>query len=135
MIALLAAAALAPDVVVEGGDMDRLAKAAAQCDRAAVGRAWDAEVQRHSGFVLQSYKDEAALIADRRALADRRRKSRTPSSSGGPAESEAALTAASAELDDRQRALDDGRRLDQIRQDTARYFRQAYLTQCNGRDQ
>lgn len=125
MIALLAATALAPD-----DDVERLSKAVAACDRSAVSRAWGDEVKRHGAFIVSSIKDQAVIAADRQALADRRRMARTT----GPAVTETALAAAAADLDDRQRALDDQRRLDTMRQEAVTWFRQLYLTQCNGRD-
>lgn len=126
MIALLAATALAGD----DGDIDKLSKAATGCDRPAMSRAWDDEVKRRSGFVVSAFKEQSAITAERQALVDRRRKSRSP----GPAESEAALAAVGLDLDDRQRALDDQRRLDTMRQEAVGYFRQLFLTRCNGRD-
>ena len=126
MIALLAATAFAPDDT----DIDRVSKAAVACDRPAMSRAWADEVKRHSDFVVSSLKDQAAIAADRQALVERRRKSRGP----GPAEADAVLAEAASDLDDRQRALDDQRRLDTMRQEAVTYFRQIYLTRCNGRD-
>ena len=125
MIALLAATAFADD-----GDIDRLTKAAAACDRPAMSRAWSDEVKRHSAFIVDALKEQASIAADRQSLVERRRKSR----GSGPAESETVLAAASADLDERQHALDDQRRLDTMRQDAVTYFRGLYLTQCNGRD-
>lgn len=124
MIALLAA------MGADDADIDRLSKAAAACDRPAMARAWSEEAKRHGDFIVSSLKEQASIAADRQALAARRRLSRTI----GPAESETALTAAAADLDDRQRALDDQRRLDAMRQDATTWFRSSYLTQCNGRD-
>ena len=126
MIALLAVAALHPDDT----DIDKLSKAATSCDRPAMSRAWDDEVKRRSGFVVSSLKEQAAIAAERQSLVDRRRKSRSP----GPAESETALAAVGADLDDRQRALDDQRKLDTMRADAVTYFRQLYIVRCNGRE-
>lgn len=125
MLALLAATALTP----EDADIERLSKAALACDRPAMSRAWTDEVKRHSDFVVASLRDQAAIAADRQALVERRRKSRGP----GPAESETALAAVALDLNDRQQALDDQRRLDAMRQDAVTYFRQLFITQCNGR--
>ena len=125
MIPLLAANALAPD-----DDVERLSKAAIACDRPAISRAWGEEVKRHSGFLIAALRDQAAIVADRQALVERRHKSRGT----GPVESETVLAAVSADLDERQRAADDQRRLDTMRQETVTYFRQLFITQCNGRD-
>ena len=114
----------------DDGDLDRISKAAGACDRPAIVRAWTDEVKRRGEFVVAAFKDQAVIVADRQALVERRRKSR----GSGPAESEIVLAAASADLDERQRALDDRRRLDTMRQEAITYFRQQFLTQCNGRD-
>lgn len=124
-MALLAATALG----AEDGDIDRLSKAALACDRTAMSRAWTDEVKRHSDFVVSSLRDQTAIAGDRQALVERRRKSR----GAGPAESETVLTAVATELTDRQQALDDQRRLDTMRQEAVTYFRQLFITQCNGR--
>ena len=126
MIALLAAVAFTPDDT----DIDKLSKAATTCDRPAMSRAWEDEVRRRSGFVVLSLKEQSAIVADHQALVERRRKSR----SSGPAESETVLAAVAADLDDRQRALDDQRKLDTMRQEAVTYFRQLFLNRCNGRD-
>lgn len=123
MIALLAAAAIEPT------DIERLSKAAAACDRAGVSRAWTDEVKRHGDFIVSALAEQAGIAADRRALVERRRKSR----GAGPAESETVLAAASADLDERQNALDDQRRLDMMRQEAVTYFRGQYVSQCGGK--
>lgn len=125
MIALVAAIA-----VTDVDDIERLSRAATGCDRPAMGRAWTDEVKRHSDFIVSALREQASIAADRQALVERRRRSRA----AGPAESETVLGAVSNDLDERQRALDDQRRLDQMRQEAVTYFRQLYLTQCNGRD-
>lgn len=124
MIAVLAAGALGID------DLDALGQAAAACDRAVVGRAWEAEQKRHGDFVLAALREQLAIVDARAALAERRRAARAV----GPLEGIAALTADGAELDDRQRLLDDRRRLDTMRRDAVVYFRQQYISQCNGRE-
>ncbi|WP_425230454.1 hypothetical protein [Sphingomonas sp.] len=126
MIAVVAATALAAD----DGDLDRLRAAATACDRTAVSRAWADEQRRHGDFVIASLHDQASIVTDRAALTERRRLARTAGGIAGLA----AQTADAADLDDRQRALDDQRRLDTMRQEAVTYFRQLYITQCNGRD-
>jgi hypothetical protein len=126
VIAILAAAtALASD----SGDIEGLSKAASACDRGAMSKAWKDEVARHSAFIVTAIAEQRAIADARIALAERRRKSRTM----GPPESEAVLSVAATDIDDRQRALDDQRTLDRMRQDAVSYFRQQYLTECGGR--
>jgi hypothetical protein len=123
VIALLAA-------VAADDDIERVNRAATACDRPAMSRAWEAEVKRHGDFIVTALGEQASIAADRQALVERRRKSRGT----GPAESETVLSAVAAELDDRQRALDDRKRLDTMRQEAMGWFRQQYLARCNGRE-
>jgi hypothetical protein len=123
---LLAAALFASD----DGDFDALSKGAANCNRA-----WTDEVKRHSAFLLDSYKQQRELAEARADLAERRRKLRVgePPAKGTTPDTEQSLTLIGASLVDRQAALDDARLLDRQQQDMVGYFRQLYLTQCQGR--
>ena len=125
MIAALALSAADGEV-----DLDRLRAAAAACDRATVSRAWAEETKRHGDFVVAGLREQAAIAADRQALDARRRAARAAGGLAGLA----GLTAEGADIDDRQRALDDRRRLDVMQQEAVVYFRGAYLTGCNGRE-
>lgn len=125
MIALIAAAATGP------ADLDTLTRAVAECDRTAVSRSWSAEVERHSGFLISAVREQRAISDERAAIAERRRKLRLGTGSVG--DTEAGLAIAAADLDERQRVLDDAARADRLESETVGYLRQLYITQCNGR--
>lgn len=128
---LLAAALLATD----DADFDALSKGAASCNRAAVTHAWSDEVKRHSAFLLDSYRQQREIAQARADLAERRRKLRVGEApaAGTTPDTEQSLTLIGTSLTDRQAALDDARQLDRQQQDIVGYFRQLYLTQCQGR--
>ena len=128
---LLAAALFASD----DGDFEALSKGAANCNRAAVTHAWTDEVKRHSAFLLDSYKQQREIAEARADLAERRRKLRVGEApaKGATPDTEQSLSLIGASLVDRQAALDDARLLDHQQQDMVGYFRQLYLTQCQGR--
>ena len=128
---LLAASLFAAD----DSEFEALSKAAASCNRPVVTRAWTEEVKRHSAFLLDSYRQQRELATARADLAERRRKLRVgePPVAGTPPDTEQSLTLLSENLADRQSALDDMRQLDRQQGEMVGYFRQLYLTQCQGR--
>jgi len=119
----------------DDGEFDALSKAATSCNRAVVTRAWTDEVKRHSGFLLDSYREQREIAAARVDLAERRRKLRSGVAlpPGATPDTEQALTLLSESITDRQTALDDMRQLDRQQQEMVGYFRQLYLSQCQGR--
>lgn len=129
---MLAAAAL---LLTDDGDFDALSKGAASCNRAVVTHAWNEEVKRHSAFLLDSYRQQREIVQARADLAERRRKLRVGEApaSGATPDTEQSLSLIGTSIVDRQAALDDARQLDRQQQDMVGYFRQLYLTQCQGR--
>ena len=118
---LLAAAASSTDL----GALDQ---AVARCDRNAVNPVFAGEGARRSEFLLEAYREQQAIVADRADLAERRRawrESATPS-----AVDDKALKLAEANLDDRQKALNDSRMLEGLRQDAIDTMRRYFLTNC-----
>jgi hypothetical protein len=109
-------------------DLDAIDQAVARCDRAAANPAFASESQRRSQFLLDAYRDQEAIVADRLALSDRRRTLRE----AGPtkASDERQLKLEEASLDDRQRALNDKRLLEGIRQDAMDTMRRYFLSNC-----
>jgi len=128
---LLAAALFATD----DGDFEALSKGAVTCNRTVVTHAWTDEVKRHSAFLLDSYRQQREIAQARADLAERRRKLRVGEApvAGTTPDTEQSLALVGASLTDRQAALDDARLLDREQQDMVTYFRQLYLTQCQGR--
>ena len=109
-------------------DLDALDQAVARCDRNAVNPVFSAEAARRSQFLLEAYREQEAIVADRLALADQRRALRE----AGPvkASDQKPLDLQEAALEDRQRALNDKRMLEGIRQDAMDTMRRYFLNNC-----
>jgi hypothetical protein len=109
-------------------DLDALDQAVARCDREAANPAFAGEAARRSQFLLDAYREQEAIVADRLALADRRRELRE----AGPvrASAEKQLQLEDAAIEDRQKALNDKRMLEGIRQDAMDNMRRYFLTNC-----
>ena len=114
-------------------DLDALDQAVAHCDRTAVNPAFAGESARRSQSLLDAYREQEGIVTDRLALSDRRRSLRE----AGPikASDEKQLQLQEAALDDRQKALNDKRMLEGIRQDAMDTMRRYFLSNCPaGRD-
>ena len=85
------------------GDLDALGKAVSVCDRTLVNPVFSAEAARRSEFMLATFREQEAIVAQRRELATRRSATRQQPS----ATVDAALALAEASIEDRQRALND----------------------------
>ena len=109
-------------------DLDTLDQAVARCDRAAVNPMFAGEAARRSQFLLDAYKEQEAIVADRLALAEERRTLRD----AGPikASDQKQLDLQQADLDDRQKALNDKRMLEGIREDAMDSMRHYFLLNC-----
>ena len=128
MIALALANAALPDQTQTA--FDAFSKAVEKCDRKVVADTVTDSFARHGRFLIDAYAEQRAIAQARADFAERRRKLH-----GGEhtSDTENALSLAAQALDDRQRALDDQRRLDGMEQDMVSYFRSQYLTRCAGR--
>ena len=109
-------------------DLDALDQAVARCDRAAASPAFSQESARRSLFLLNAYKEQEAIVAARADIATRRRAWRE--SDKPAADDDKALKLEEAALEDRQRALNDQRLLEGIRQDAMDNMRRYFLTNC-----
>ena len=109
-------------------DLDALDQAVARCDRHAANPVFAGESARRSQFLLDAYKEQEAIVADRLALADQRRASRE----AGPikAADQKQFDLQGAAIEDRQKALNDRRMLEGIRQDAMDNMRRYFLTNC-----
>ena len=109
-------------------DLDALDQAVARCDRVAANPAFAGEAARRSQFLLDTYKEQEAIVADRLALAEQRRTLRE----GGPikAADQKQLDLQDQAIEDRQKALNDKRLLEGIRQDAMDNMRRYFLTNC-----
>ena len=114
-------------------DLDTLNQAVAHCDRAAVNPMFAGEAARRSQFLLDAYHEQEAIVSDRLTLAEQRRALRDDDGSMKPAEQKALekqLDLQQADLDDRQKALNDKRMLEGIREDAMDSMRHYFLLNC-----
>jgi len=119
-------------------DFPALDEAIERCDRATVLPIFAGEPHRRSAFLTTFYGEQAAISSERLTVADKRRLLREaalPIVAGEaartrPTESDQELALAQLALEDRQRALDDRRRLETLRQQAIDMKRQYFLTHC-----
>jgi hypothetical protein len=116
-------------------DLDALDQAVAQCNRAAVNPMFAGEAARRSQFLLDAYHEQEGIVNDRAALADQRRALREPDGSTKTTAAEQKqlakqLDLQQADLDDRQKALNDKRMLEGIREDAMDSMRHYFLLNC-----
>ena len=109
-------------------DLDALDQAVARCDRNAANPAFAGEAARRSQFLLDAYREQEAIVTARLDLSDRRRALREEGSAR--AADDKPLKLEEAALDDRQRALNDKRMLEGIRQDAMDTMRRYFLNNC-----
>ena len=109
-------------------DLDALDQAVARCDRSAANPVFSGEAARRSQFLLDAYREQESIVNDRLALADQRRTLREAGAIRSADQKQIDL--AQAALDDRQKALNDKRMLEGIRQDAMDNMRRYFLNNC-----
>jgi hypothetical protein len=109
-------------------DLGALDQAVARCDRAVANPTFASESARRSEFLLGAYREQEAIVAARTDVASRRRAWRESDKS--VAADDKALKLEEAALEDRQRALNDQRLLEGIRQDAMDNMRRYFLMNC-----
>ena len=120
-------------ILAASAELQVLDQAVAQCDRAVANPAFASETARRSQALLATYREQEEIIVARLSLAERRRQLREASGKKN-AEEERAIALEEALIEDRQRALNDKRMLEGIRQDTMDAMRRHYLAHCpNGK--
>jgi len=109
-------------------DLDSIDQSVARCDRVAANPAFAGEAARRSQFLLDTFREQESIVADRLALADQRRALRE----AGPVKASEAkqLELQDQAIEDRQKALNDKRMLEGIRQDAMDNMRRYFLTNC-----
>ena len=110
-------------------ELQAIVQAVAQCDRAVANPAFASETERRSQYLLDSYREQEGIVEARLALAERRRILREAADKKNVEESRA-IALEEALVEDRQRALNDKRMLEAIRQDTMDAMRRHYLAHC-----
>jgi len=113
-------------------DLDALDQAVTHCERAAVNPMFAGEAARRSGFLLDAYHQQEIIVADRLALADQRRTLREDAAVKVAERKEAGkqLDLRESAIEDRQRALNDRRMLEGIREDAMDSMRHYFLLNC-----
>ena len=113
-------------------DLDALDQAVARCDRTAANPVFSAEAARRSQFLLDAYREQEGIVNDRLGLADQRRTLReaTTTKVAEQKQEEKQLDLQQAALDDRQKALNDKRMLESIREDAMDSMRRYFLNNC-----
>jgi hypothetical protein len=110
-------------------DLDALDQAVGRCDRTVANPAFSAEASRRSQVLIETYKEQEAIVAARLDIAERRRALREASARKNAAE-EQKLALEDSAIEDRQRALNDKRMLEGIRQDAMDTMRRYFLINC-----
>lgn len=117
-------------------DLDALDQAVTRCDRHAANPVFYGDAARHSQFLLDAYREQEAIVNARLALADQRRTLREPAADSTPLKPadqkqlQKQLDLQAADLDDRQKALNDKRMLEGIREDAMDSMRRYFLNNC-----
>jgi hypothetical protein len=109
-------------------DLDALDQAVARCDRNAANPAFSGEAARRSQFLLEAYREQEAIVAARLTLADQRRALREAAPVKTADDKQLKLQEAA--IEDRQKALNDRRLLEGIRQDAMDNMRRYFLNNC-----
>ena len=134
--------AQASTVALEGPDLAEVERAVGKCDSGAMTKVFGGEPQRRRAAIIAIFTEQQAIVAARRALAQRRYDAM---SKPAPAEPNMAPTATPVAapvpapdfaleaqlLADRQQALDDARMLGGMRDNALDMMRQHYLVSCN----
>ncbi|MCH8616999.1 hypothetical protein LZ016_12935 [Sphingomonas sp. SM33] len=116
-------------LVAVSADLDALDNAVSRCDRGFANPAFSSEAGRRSQFLLDAYREQESIVMARLDISQRRRDLREAGAKKNAAE-EAKLGLEDAALEDRQRALNDQRMLEGIRQDAMDSMRRYFLLNC-----
>ncbi|HEV2595691.1 MAG TPA: hypothetical protein VGU01_10870 [Sphingomicrobium sp.] len=113
-------------------DLDALDQAVSHCDRRVSNPVFSAEAARRAQFLLDAYREQEAIVNERVTLTEQRRQLREGATlkSADAKQSEKQLDLQQADLDDRQKALNDQRLLEGIRQDAMDSMRRYFLNNC-----
>jgi hypothetical protein len=115
-------------LVAASADLDALNQAVARCDRGSANPAFSAETAQRSTFLLDTYREQEAIVAARLDLSQRRATLRDAGAIKAADERKFSLEEAA--IEDRQRALNDRRMLEGMRRDTMDSLRRYFLMNC-----
>ncbi len=109
-------------------DLDALDQAVERCDRGMANPAFSAEAGRRSSFLLETFREQESIVAARLDVSQRRASLREAGAI--KASEEKKLSLEEAAIEDRQKALNDQRMLEGIRQDAMDSMRRYFLMNC-----
>ena len=109
-------------------DLSALDQAVARCDRGIANPAFSAEAGRRSSFLLETYREQESIVAARLDASQRRATLREAGAI--KASDDKKLSLEEAAIEDRQKALNDQRMLEAIRQDAMDSMRRYFLLNC-----
>ena len=115
-------------LVTASAELDALNHAVARCDRGAANPAFLSETAQRSTFLLDTYREQEAIVAARLDLSQRRATLREAGAIKAADEKKFSLEEAA--IEDRQRALNDRRMLEGIRRDAMDSMRRYFLMNC-----
>jgi hypothetical protein len=113
-------------LVAASADLDALNRAVAQCDRGTANPAFSAEAGQRSAFLLDTFREQEAIVAARLDVSQRRATLRETGPIKATDEKKLSLEEATIE----ERALNDRRMLEGIRQDAMDSMRRYFLLNC-----
>lgn len=119
-------------IAAASADLDTLQQAVQQCNRAQVNPMFEGEAARRSQFLLDTYHQQESIVNDRLTLAGQQRTLREAvgMKTSEKAANQKQLDLQQAALDDRQKALNDQRMLEGIRDDAMDSLRRYFLLNC-----
>ena len=115
-------------IVAASAELDALNQAVARCDRGMANPAFMSETAQRSAFLLDTYREQEAIVASRLDLSQRRATLREAGAIKNVDEKKFSLEEAA--IEDRQRALNDRRMLEGIRRDAMDSMRRYFLMNC-----
>jgi hypothetical protein len=115
-------------LVAASAELDALNHAVARCDRGTANPAFSSEAAQRSAFLLDTYREQEAIVAARLDLSQRRATLREAGAIKAADEKRFSLEEAA--IEDRQRALNDRRMLEGIRRDAMDSMRRYFLMNC-----
>ena len=115
-------------LVTASAELDALNHAVARCDRGTANPAFSSEAAQRSAFLLDTYREQEAIVAARLDLSQRRATIREAGTNKAADEKKFSLEEAA--IEDRQRALNDRRMLEGIRRDAMDSMRRYFLMNC-----
>ena len=115
-------------LIAASAELDALNQAVARCDRGMANPAFMSETAQRSTFLLDTYREQEAIVAARLDLSQRRAVLREAGVIKTADEKKFSLEEAA--IEDRQRALNDRRMLEGIRRDAMDSMRRHFLMNC-----